>query len=283
MSGFLVDLGHNFHVFHYTQKSVMRHTHTHPHYELYLCVENVGQKSVINGMEYDYRYPCAILSTPYTIHSMSCDDDAADTFDRFVFYFDGSLFKEQNESLFPQRLLHRNIGLLFPLTVEQADFLKKFLTLSLFSESPPTDAERALCLGFLLNKLFDFCPEESLIQVGTTSFYLQDVLQFVAERVQTPPSVEEIAQRFSVSRSKLDRDFKRYTGRTLHHYIELCRLNHAKYLLQRSKNYSVNEIAALCGFSGETYFFPFFKKYTGQTPIEFRNAARSDNRSPDDR
>ena len=273
--GFLTDCGSQISVFHYTKKTVMKHTHTHPHYELYLCVGNVGQKSVINGMEYDYHYPCAILSTPYTIHSMSCRDEVANEYEHFVFYFGESLFRDLGGALLPERLSRRNIGLLFPLTDEQAQFLKRFLLLSLPSDGTATQAERTLCLGFVLNKLFDFCPEERIVQVGTSSFYLQDVLQYVAEHLQSPPGTEELAHHFSVSRSKLDRDFKRYTGLTVHRFVDLCRINHAKYLLQFSKDTSVSEVAALCGFSEETYFFPFFKKHTGLSPSAYRTAAKT--------
>jgi len=271
MSGFLSDFGSQNRIVHNTKKSVMKHTHTHPHYELYICTDNVRQKSVINGMEYEYHYPCAILSTPYTIHSMSCEDEDAETYEHFVLYFSQGTLNEFGASLLPSRLTHRSIGLLFPLTVEQAASIKRILLLTEDPTAPMTEAERALMTGLVLNKLFDFCPEESIVQVGTSSFYLQDVLQYVAEHLRSSPNAEEIAKRFSVSRSKLDRDMKQYTGLTIHRLVELCRVNQAKYLLQYAKEYSVGEIAELCGFTEDTYFFPFFKKHTGVTPVEYRN------------
>ena len=276
MSGFLVDFGSDVRIEHYTKKTVMKHTHTHPHYELYLCTENVRQKSVINGAEYVYHYPCAILSTPYTIHSMSCDDPSAQSYRRYVFYFGKETLNAFNERLLPPRLLHRNICLLFPLSHEQADYLQDLLSHCVDEAFSTTEAERALLLTFVLNKLFDFCPEDKIIQVGTSSFYLQDVLQYIAEHLHESLDSEAIAKHFSVSRSKLDRDFKQYASLTVHRVIELCRVNQAKYLLQYAKNYSVREIAALCGFSEETYFFPFFKKHTGITPVEYRKAFSKD-------
>ena len=272
MSGFLVDFSSELRILHNTEKSVMKHTHTHPHYELYLCTDNVRQKSVINGMEYVYQYPCAILSTPYTIHAMSCEDPCSETYERFVFYFEKDVLDAFDARLLPSRLLHRNIGLLFPLNEEQASYLRRLLTIAVDEGPTVTRTERALLLTFVINRLFDFCPEERIVQVGTSSFYLQDVLQYVAEHLHTPLDSETIAKRFSVSRSKLDRDFKHYTGLTVPRVIELCRFNQAKYLLQFSKEIPVREIAARCGFPEETYFFPFFKRHTGMTPAEYRKA-----------
>ncbi len=271
MGGFLVDFGSKQKILHNTKKSVMNHTHAHPHYELYVCTENVRQKSVINGTEYVYQYPCAILSTPYTIHAMSCEDPEAVTYEHYVFYFNSAMLNAFDPSLLPSRLLQRNIGLLFPLTLEQADFLQRLLSLCVNARQSMTEVERELLLMLLLNRLFIFCPEDKIIQVGTSSFYLQDVLQYIAEHLHAPIDVASVAEHFSVSRSKLDRDMKRYTGLTVHRVIELCRVNQAKYLLQYKDN-SVGEIAALCGFSEETYFFPFFKKHVGITPIEYRNS-----------
>lgn len=250
----------------------MKHTHAHPQYELYLCTDNVRQKSVINGMEYVYQYPCAILSTPYTIHSMSCEDFSADAYNRYVFYFEKNLLDTFAPLLLPSRLLHRNIGLLFPLTEEQASYFQRLLSICVDELSTITQNEQVLLLTLVLNRLFDFCPEEKIVQVGTSSFYLQDVLQYIAEHLDTSLDSETIAKYFSVSRSKLDRDFKQYTALTVHRVIDLCRVNQAKYLLQFSKETSVREIAALCGFSEETYFFPFFKKHTGLTPAEYRRS-----------
>ena len=73
-----------------------------------------------------------------------------------------------------------------------------------------------------------------------------------------------------ISRSKLDRDFKQYTGTTIHAFMDMCRLNQAKILLGLRPYLSIAEIATYCGFTGETYFFPFFKRNTGMTPIQYR-------------
>ena len=270
MGAFLVDVSSKSNIYHYTKKSVMKYTHAHPQYELYLCTDNVRQKSVINGMEYVYHYPCAIFSTPYTIHSMSCEDPIAESFNHYVFYFEKDILDAFDSLLLPSRLLHRNIGLLFPLTEEQASYFQRLLAICLDEQSPITQTEQTLLLTFVLNRLFDFCPQDKIVQVGTSSFYLQDVLQYIAEHLHEPLNSDEIAKHFSVSRSKLDRDFKQYTELTVHRAVDLCRINQAKYLLQFKKDLSVREIAALCGFGEETYFFPFFKRHTGITPTEYR-------------
>lgn len=278
MSGFLSDMGMDLVIDHFTGLSVMPYTHTHPQYELYFCPENVEQNSVINGVEYTYRYPCVILSTPYTVHSMSCVDPTAKSYDRYVFYFGKKTLQSFDSRFIPSALSERNTGLLFRLTEAQAEALHGLLLL-LKSGVGESVEQRELIFLLFVNKLIDFCPMENALRIGTPSFYIQDVLQYVSEHFATETEVVRIAEHFAVSRSKLDRDFKRFTGVTVHQFAETCRLNQAKYLLQNPSVFSMAEIAEICGFSSETYLFPFFKKHTGLTPLEFRKQVNSHRKS----
>ena len=264
--GFLSSDGLNLKIDHYVQPSVMRNTHVHSLYELYFCPEDIVQESVINGVRYSYKYPCAILSTPYTVHSMSCGEGES-SYDRYVFYFGEQTLNAFDEYHLPKDIFGRNTGLLFRLTSEEARELKRIV---LICDQSSARAERELMFALFVNRLLAVCPQERMIKVGTPSFYIQDVLQHIAENFEKELNSEEISKGFAVSRSKLDRDFRKFTGITVHGYVDMCRLNQAKYLLEYKKDISVGEIAQKCGFENESYFFPFFKKATGQTPAEYR-------------
>ncbi|MBQ9086175.1 MAG: hypothetical protein IJY47_03205 [Clostridia bacterium] len=62
MTGFFADMGIDFFMEHERRSAIMPFVHIHPQYELYFCTDNVEQTSVINGVKYVYKYPCAILS-----------------------------------------------------------------------------------------------------------------------------------------------------------------------------------------------------------------------------
>ena len=273
MSGFLVDEENEIKIFHVTNVSVMNHSHVHPQYELFFCSENVAQKSIINGVEYNYTHPCVIISTPYTVHANSCEDPDAKTFDRFVFSFAAKTIEAFPPHIIPENLKWKNSGLFFKLTKEQADHLKSLL----LSVDAQTVSEKELVLALFLNRLLRIFPIEQVERIGTSSFYIQDVLQYISENYFQPIDASSIARHFAISRSKLDRDFKRFTGVTVHDYIESCRSNQAKFLLEFRENISIRDVAKMCGFNSETYFFPFFKKHVGVTPIEYRkNKQRAD-------
>lgn len=266
---FLADVGDVIMLSHWANPNTMHHSHTHPQYELYFCVENVQQKSVVNGVEYNYKYPCVIISSPFTVHSMSCDMTET-SFERFVFNFAQSTLDAFGEQLIPKEIYCKNSGLLFKLSEEEAKYLRDIIVLA----DPQTAQERELTLALFLNKLLSFRPIDKAIAVGTSSFYIQDVLQYIVENFSSHIDANSVAEHFAVSRSKLDRDFKIYTGGTLHNFLDDCRLNHAKALLRSRRDLPLGKISEMCGFANDTYFFAYFKKHTEKTPIEYRDTKR---------
>ena len=200
----------------------------------------------------------------------------AESFDRFVFSFAAKTIEAFPAHIIPEKLKWKNSGLLFKLTCHQAEHLKNLL----INVDAKTLPEKELVLALFINRLLSFCPIEQAERIGTSSFYIQYVLQYISENFYLPIDAMSIAHHFSVSRSKLDRDFKHFTGDTVHSYIEICRSNQAKFLLEFRHDLSIKEIAGECGFNSETYFFPFFKKHVGVTPVEYRrNNSHYQNKS----
>ena len=277
--GFVSDMGVDLRIDHMTGVSVMPHAHLHPQWELYFCPESIEQVTVINGVESRFCHPCAILSKPYAVHAMSCHEEKGTYFERFVFYFGEKTVSAIGAALLPLSQMEDRQGMLFELDRGQALYLKQLLRLVMDESYPPTATERELVLGLFLNKLFDFCPADKITRVGTSAFYIQDVLRYLSEHLSTPTDAGTLARMFAVSRSKLDRDFKQAVGMTVHEFSDICRLNYAKMLLRNKGEMSVARISEACGFRNETYFFAFFKKHTGKSPAEFRrDRKRGDGR-----
>ncbi|MBQ8849715.1 MAG: helix-turn-helix transcriptional regulator [Clostridia bacterium] len=265
--GFLEDYGQNTKMVAFHGAYRMRYTHIHPHFELCFCVNDVEQMSVVNGAEYVYKYPSVVISSPYTLHSMSSIDTSTDKFDRYVLYFGENTLNAFDKKLLPIDIFQRNTWYLFKLTVEDALELKKIFELYRDNSTP---AEQDLIFAMIVNRLMTICPPDSITKVGLPSFYIQDVFQYISENFMDGLDIADISKQFAVSRSKLDRDFKKFAGITVHSYMEMCRLNQAKFLLEYQKNISISDIALMCGFKSENYFFPFFKKTIGKTPSEYR-------------
>lgn len=86
---------------------------------------------------------------------------------------------------------------------------------------------------------------------------------------------EELAMRLNISYSWFRKVFKDYTGYAPAKYLQELKLRKAKHLLV-STSQSVKEISFLLGYQSTEYFFSFFKKHTGLTPLEYRLFGREE-------
>lgn len=81
--------------------------------------------------------------------------------------------------------------------------------------------------------------------------------------------VEELSGQLGVSKSHLVRVFSAEMGMGPGQYLTAVRVDAAKALLAQ-RDYPLEVVATLCGFSGANYLCKVFKKHTGLTPAAFR-------------
>ena len=92
---------------------------------------------------------------------------------------------------------------------------------------------------------------------------------FIRSESQREISLDEICDLVGLSKYYFAREFKRITGHTIVHYINLTRCESAKIMLCEGSA-SIAEISAHCGFSDQSYFTRVFKSTTGLSPTEYR-------------
>ncbi len=81
----------------------------------------------------------------------------------------------------------------------------------------------------------------------------------------------EIEKLVHLNRDYINREFKQSTGYTLMEYIQYYRVRMAKTYLRES-DMTVSEIGLAVGYDSPAYFAKIFKKRTGMTPVEYRQA-----------
>lgn len=133
-----------------------------------------------------------------------------------------------------------------------------------------TDPEQIMNLQY--HMVLDYTSLVAELQNGVRyDKFLRSVTSYVREHLTEHISVEQIAKDLYVSRSYLSTKFKKETGETLSSYIQKQQIERAKDYLKNTKK-SILEISTYLGFSSQGYFQNVFKKHTGMTPKEFRDA-----------
>jgi len=98
----------------------------------------------------------------------------------------------------------------------------------------------------------------------------QKVIDYVAEHYNNSNvNVSSIGETFDLTPAYLSKLFKEQTGEGLLSYLNAVRVDAAKKLLQEGK--SVNEVAAMVGFTNSGTMIRIFKKIVGITPGQIRN------------
>ncbi len=83
------------------------------------------------------------------------------------------------------------------------------------------------------------------------------------------PSIDEIAQKMSVSQRYLSDTLKKETGKTTTEHLQLYLIDEAKNILL-NPNKSISEVAYELGFEYPQYFSRLFKKKVGLSPSVYR-------------
>lgn len=109
---------------------------------------------------------------------------------------------------------------------------------------------------------------ETVVKTGMHQ-KVHEVALYLQTHIHESVSLEELAQRFFMSRSYLTRSFRNVTGFSVVEYMTYIRIQKAQQLLRESDR-SITEIADLCGFGNITYFEKVFKTTTGHTPVQYR-------------
>lgn len=96
------------------------------------------------------------------------------------------------------------------------------------------------------------------------------VTNYIQKHLSQSIRVEDMAQAFYMSRPYLSSKFKQETGETLTDFILKEKTEEAKRLLLYSDK-STTAIASYLGFSSLGHFSQVFKRYSGQTPTEYKD------------
>lgn len=97
------------------------------------------------------------------------------------------------------------------------------------------------------------------------------VIEYIENNYSMKIKIDELASKMFFSKNYLSKIFKQDTGSSIHEFLTEIRIKEVCRLLVSTNN-TVSDIAVSCGFSDMKSFYAVFKKYTGQTPKQYRNS-----------
>ncbi len=154
-----------------------------------------------------------------------------------------------------------------------ADAVRTIAELLLSSEAAFPRSVRSRYLATQL--LLELCRgrEETAAKSETSKSRLcENIRNFVTFHRFSEIRVSDLARELGYHEKYISAVFHAETGVTLKRYLTQCRLDEAKRLLLET-DYTVSEVSYYLNFQSPHNFSRFFRKETGMTASEFRNAS----------
>lgn len=246
--------------------------HMHDHCELLFITTEAMCQIVNNGQKHIAQAPAIILHRAGTYHCTETVKTGKDGYSSFVVFFTTELLAQLPGRFRHTDCLLNNDCLIVPLSeTELAGFLP-YLDM-LRSESGNTD-RMLMLLALILDKLAALSTGDGVTRLDTESGYILDAIKYMISCYDKPLSTEALAERYFVSVSKLNADFREVTGYSIRQFFIRLRLSRAADMLLRP-GAEVAAVAYACGFSSESYFIQVFKRHEGATPGEYIQKKRA--------
>ncbi|MCS7462058.1 helix-turn-helix domain-containing protein [Paenibacillus doosanensis] len=97
----------------------------------------------------------------------------------------------------------------------------------------------------------------------------EEIEAFIQSHYAEDITLQGIAERYHMSESYFSRLFKKQVGTSFLEYVTMIRVRQAKELLANPR-LKIYEVSLQAGYQDSRYFSQIFRKYTGETPTEFR-------------
>ena len=114
-----------------------------------------------------------------------------------------------------------------------------------------------------------YCSVVRELAITALPSLIREAVTSIRFNIDQPLSLNRVAETLGVHPSYLSRAFKKELGMTITDYINLLRIEEAKYLLD-SGNASVTEAALSVGYNDPNYFSKVFTKLEHVTPHDYR-------------
>lgn len=277
-------LNSDFRLFHLKDKTKKEFEYHYHEFNKIIIFLSGNVTYIIEGRTYHLKPYDILLVNNHDIHKPIIDSNS--TYERIVIWADTNFVKEHSddncnlEECFKYAIKNDiNLIRLKPdLQNELISLLTKLETSINSQEFGSRILSNAYLIEFLvyINRLI--LGNNNIIEANECdSIYdnqINEILKYINANLNEPLTVDDIANRFYISRYYLMHRFKEQTGYTLHNYISQKRLILAKELLLN--NESVMKVSEKCGFIDYSSFLRSFRKMYGTTPKDFSKKAKSD-------
>ena len=235
--------------------------HCHDTYEILYVSEGSG-RYVVEGVEYPVKPRTLMIFPPLTFHCVTIDEGAV--YDRTVLYFEEGGVADCAKGAFSKLSdMASPAGAFYSADALPDAIISVFDRFEAIAQLPDLERESLsiLLLSELLIHLSLAHHEDWHYDEGELG---ARVIRFLNNNMERDIPLDKLAKRFFVSKFYLCRAFKKYSGVSIHSYINHKRVMYAKQLIESGETASA--AAYRVGFGDYSAFYRAYVKIVGRAP-----------------
>ena len=248
--------------------------HRHDFVEMEFIIAGRGTQ-IINGMEYPLTKGSLCVLLPWHIHEIMTDEQ--DPLEIFKCHFPLEFFLDKNNpSLELSDLILKSKTLPTTINLDSADYDKIH---TLFADlkdeyGDMKDYREALIKAKIAEIIIYFDRFRETVRPGRNRGAQDEqsiwkAIEFIHMSFETDVTLEQIANKFHCSASRLNQLFEKYTGLHFDELLHEVRIRNACALLPYPP-ISISEVALSVGYKSLEAFYRSFKRVKGISPGNYR-------------
>lgn len=245
--------------------------HAHEFYEILYLTSGRGNLFV-EGHDYSFIPGCLVLFRTNEAHYLTLKDTPK--YQRIALHFNSGLLEgidPAHELLIPFEQRELGCKNLYIPDLSAADVFKRSFDYMLQIDARDPKKRIAIVANLIailyeLTRLFEEQKEPEQSIESADSKLIAALIEYINQHLFEEITIEELCQKFFVSRAHLHLIFKKTTSTTPWNYIMMKRLIEARKMLRQGKK--TGEVSALCGFRDYSSFYRAYKKYFHVSPSE---------------
>lgn len=236
--------------------------HCHNMYEVIYIKEGSGFFHV-EGMRYKINNNTLLIFKPLEFHYVEII--ASTSYERYVINFEESAIFENHDELleiFKKRNLGSNNIMWDEDKSLEALFMRFDHNLSL------NDLEKNTMTKLLLNELLILLRNKYSLKLYNLSGekLIVRIINYINDNLTSQIKLEQLSERFFISKYHLQHMFKKHTGIPIMEYIIRKRILKAQQLIE--EGLKTSKAASICGFNDYSSFYRAYVKHTGTKPSD---------------
>lgn len=248
--------------------------HYHDHYEIFFSLSG-NLRYTIEGQSFNLEVGSMLIIPPYEFHRL--DEQMDGHAERIGLRFDAKILNELSVENCDLSMCFDKYSPKFKYLLQLSESQKRelyYLLQGLINEQDNQAFGKALAAKSLLTQFLIILnrtaiENEDIVDYSDDPFshLVRQVLDYMELHYSEDISLEQLENKFFVSRHKITQQFTKLVGYPPYRYLLNLRLRNAQRLLKKGEN--PQQVATNCGFTDYSNFYRRFKTSYGCSPRKF--------------